>query len=161
MATLVKSPGSPKNEPADGPDSTRTRDGAMNNPSRRVGSGGSSGGGASVAGGGTGTEGASSSSSLVRSMTIAPGGFFILRSWCLHFFYQKSLSPTATTRFFRPNGTRTLNFSKVPQFPQSMPCHESEYGMRSSSATGVIFDFGTQVRSGTVWPLPAPDLTFS
>ena len=75
MASEVNKPGSPSNEPADGPDWTRTREGAMNIPPRRVRSGGSSGGGASaVAGGGIGAEGGSSSSSLMRSITIAPGG---------------------------------------------------------------------------------------
>ena len=74
MATEVNNPGSPSNEPDDGPDSIRTREGAMNIPSRRVGSGGSGSGSAGVAGGGTGSEGGSSSFSLVRSITIAPGG---------------------------------------------------------------------------------------
>ena len=72
MAIEVNNPGSPSNDPDEGPDSTRTREGAMNIPSRRVGSEGSSGGGADVAGGGA--EGGPSSSSLVRSITIAPGG---------------------------------------------------------------------------------------
>ena len=74
MATEVNNPGSPSNEPDDGPDSIRTREGAMNIPSRRVGSGGSGSGSAGVAGGGTGSEGGSSSSSLTRFIMIAPGG---------------------------------------------------------------------------------------
>eukprot|EP00964_Phaeocystis_antarctica_P002307 scaffold1200_cov60-Phaeocystis_antarctica.AAC.3 len=74
MATEVNNPGSPSNEPDDGPDSTRTREGAMNIPSRRVGSGGSGRGSADVVGGGTGSEAGSSSSSLTRFIMIAPGG---------------------------------------------------------------------------------------